>query len=289
MQNYLILALAVILMALDNAIRKRFQLSSGSSLSAGLYFNVILGGSAALLFWCVNGFRLSLTPYSLILALLQAGLAVGYTLIGFRIMRESVSLYALFLMTGSMIIPWLWGVIFLKEVPSTLQICGLCLILAAIFISKGGASQLSGKLLPLCLAVFVLNGLAGMLTKLHQTETAYAAVPPMDFLVLVNLSKLVLSLAALIPGPQLRKPLPSGMLSLKKMLPILLCTAVSGMAYFLQLTAAGKVRATVMYPVITGGGVICSMLCAWLFFHEKPAKPMRIGAMLCLVGTLFFL
>lgn len=288
MGNYLILGLAVVLMALDNAIRKRFQLSAGTSLPSGLYFNVILGGSAALLFWCVNRFRLEWTPFSLLLAFLQAGLAVGYTVIGFRIMKESVSTYALFLMTGSMVIPWLWGVFFLKERPSALQICGLILIFAAVLLSQGGGLRLRGSLLPLCFCVFILNGLAGILTKLHQIESVYATVGRMDFLILVNLAKLVISGAALML-PALRKGLSSDILSPKKMLPVLLCTAVSGAAFFLQLTAAGKVHATVMYPMITGGGILCSMLCAWLFFGEKPSMRIRIGTALCLAGTCLFL
>lgn len=288
MENYLILALAVVLMALDNALRKRFQLSSGASLSSGLYFNVILGGSAAVLFWGVNGFRLSCTPYSLFLAFLQAGFAVAYTVIGFRIMKDSVSMYALFLMTGSMIIPWLWGVFFLKEVPSLPQICGLLLILAAIFISRNGSANLRGSLLPLCLCVFLLNGFAGILTKLHQIETAHPTVERMDFLILVNIAKLVISGAVLLL-PGLRKNLSADKVSFKKMLTVPVCTAVSGTAYFLQLTAAGKVRATIMYPMITGGGILCSALCAYLFFGERPSKQIWIGTMLCLAGTCLFL
>ena len=288
MRNYLILALAVVLMALDNAIRKHFQLSSGTSLSAGLVFNVILGCSAAILFWCVNGFRLNCTPYSLFLAFLQAGLAVAYTMIGFRIMKDSVSMYALFLMTGSMVIPWLWGVFFLKEVPSLPEICGLFLILAAILISKGGAEDLKSRLLPMCIAVFVLNGLAGIITKLHQIEGVYPTVERMDFLILVNIAKLALSGATLLlPGS--RRNLSTEILSFKMILPVLVCTAVSGTAYFLQLTAAGKIRATIMYPMITGGGILCSVLCAYLFFHEKPGKRIWIGTMLCLAGTCLFL
>lgn len=289
MQNYLILMLAVVLMALDNAIRKRFQITSGTSLSAGLYFNVVLGGSAALLFWLVNGLHLSFTPYSLLLAFLQAALAVGYTVIGFRVMQESVSIYALFLMTGSMIIPWLWGVFFLKEVPSVLQICGLILILAAIFVSKGGARQMKRRLLPLSLSVFFLNGLAAIITKLHQIETIHATVARMDFLVWVNIAKLVISAAALLIVPGFRSEFSLRSISFQKMLPIILCTAVSGTAYFLQLTSASKVHATIMYPMITGGGVICSMLCAWIFFRERPTGRMLTGAVLCLIGTLFYL
>ena len=59
-----------------------------------------------------------LNPYrfSLIMAFLMAALGVSYTLIGFYIMeKETVAIYTLFLMTGGMIVPYIWGLFVLNE------------------------------------------------------------------------------------------------------------------------------------------------------------------------------
>lgn len=78
---------AAILMAKGNAIRKHFQLIIDTSLSAGLHFNVILGETAAVLFWCVSGFPPDCTAHSP--AFLQALLAVAYTAIGLQRMLKA--------------------------------------------------------------------------------------------------------------------------------------------------------------------------------------------------------
>lgn len=291
MQHYLLLALAVILMALDNVLRKRFQLNAGTSLRAGLRFNVLLGGSAVVLFWGINGFRMECTPYSLLMAFLQAALAVAYTVIGFGIMKKSVAMYALFLMTGGMMVPYLCGALFLGESASWLHVVGLIMILAAIFLSRAKGARADRQLMLPCIAVFLLNGFASAITKLHQVPAGYDAVSSMGFLVLVNLGKLVLSSAALGVMALCRKDKPaegSGM-KLRTLLPVLACTAVSGTAYLLQLTAAKQVYATVMYPMITGGTILASAMFAWLFYHERPTRRIWAGMLLCLAGTCMFL
>ena len=291
MQHYLLLALAVILMALDNVLRKRFQLNAGTSLRAGLCFNVLLGGSAVVLFWGISGFRMECTPYSLLMAFVQAALAVAYTVIGFGIMQKSVAMYALFLMTGGMMVPYLCGALFLGENVSWMHGIGLVMILAAIILSRAKGARADRRLMLPCVAVFLLNGFASAITKLHQIPAGYDTVSSMGFVVLVNLSKLVLSSAALGSMALRRKdgPAEAAGLKLHVMLPVLACTAVSGTAYLLQLTAAKQVLATVMYPMITGGTILASAMFAWLFYHERPTKRIWAGMLLCLAGTCMFL
>lgn len=291
MQHYLLLALAVILMALDNVLRKRFQLNAGTSLRAGLRFNVLLGGSAVVLFWGINGFRMECTPYSLMMAFMQAALAVAYTVIGFAIMKKSVAMYALFLMTGGMMVPYLCGALFLGERASWLHGIGLVMILTAIVLSRAKGARADRKLMLPCIAVFLLNGFASAITKLHQVPAGYETVSSMSFLVLVNLGKLVLSSAALalMSLQQKGKTAEAGVLKLRTLLPVLACTAVSGTAYLLQLTAAKQVHATVMYPMITGGTILASAMFAWLFYHERPTTRIWASMLLCLAGTCMFL
>ena len=77
---------------------------------------------------------------------------------------------------------------------------------------------------------------------------------------------------------------------LKKTLPLVVATtAVSGTSYVLQLNAAVKVNASVMYPMLTGGTIIFTSLMAWLCYREKPSRREALGIALCFIGTLMFL
>lgn len=289
MINYLLLLVAVLFLALDNVLRKRYQLLCGTSMGAGIYYNLLLGVCATLVFWGLNGFRFECTPYSLVMALFQALLGVAYTIIGFRIMKDSVALFALFLMTGGMVIPYVWGLLFLGEAFSPLRLIGLLLILFAVILSHFESSKTDPKKLLLCIVVFFLNGFVSVITKTHQIETGFAVVSSAGFVVLVNFGKLLLSAgvgAAILPRAA-QTPW-RGKLAL--ILPIVIgSTAVSGTSYLLQLMVASKVSASVMYPMITGGTIIFSALMSRLFYGERPSRRALYGIALCFIGTCLFL
>ena len=62
-----------------------------------------------------------------------------HAIIGFRIMKESsVAIYMLFLMSGGMLVPSVWGWIFLHEEPKPMHIIGLVVILVSIIINNVG-------------------------------------------------------------------------------------------------------------------------------------------------------
>ena len=99
MGNYFMLAGGVFLLALDGIFRKKFQEAAGASMKAGLVFNILVGFTCTAFFWILNGFQWESTPYSQIMAIIQAFLGVAYGLVGFKVMKDGgVALYALFLM-----------------------------------------------------------------------------------------------------------------------------------------------------------------------------------------------
>jgi len=169
MENYVLILISTVLLAVDFALCKLYQSKMGTSAKAGLLFNMTNGLITAVIFWALNGFRFSCTPFSLGVAFLMSALAVTYSVIGFRVLRQgSMSLYTVFLMTGGMVLPYLYGLIFLEERVSVLRVLGLIVIVCAVVLSNGGKSKTGGGLILLCVAVFVLNGVISILSKTHQ-------------------------------------------------------------------------------------------------------------------------
>ncbi len=290
MQNYLLLLLAVLLLAADSIFRKKYQEAAGSSIKAGLVFNILVGLTAALAFWAANGFRLESTPFSQIMAAAQALLGVGYALIGFRVMKEGgVALYALFLMTGSMVVPYVWGLLFLGEPFSWLRMAGLMVIMAAVFFTKVSDFKTNPRQLALCAAVFFLNGFVSVISKVHQVESGYPVISATGFTVAVNFWKMALSCAAYGAMHKKLEKQPK-LPPFKRIYPYVAgCTLSGGIYYVLQLLVAGKVSASVMYPMMTGGSIIFSALLGWIILKERPSRRAAIGIGLCLIGTCMFL
>lgn len=290
MGNYLLLAIGVFLLALDGIFRKKFQEAAGASMKAGLVFNILVGFTATLLFWMINGFKWESTPYSQIIAIVQAFLGVAYGLVGFKVMKDGgVALYALFLMTGSMVVPYVWGLLFLNEPFSWLRLAGLLVIFAAVVVSKVSDFKTNPKQMALCIAVFFFNGFVSVTSKVHQVEVNYAVVSTTSFTVIAFLWKLILSGAAY--GAMFKKFKDEPKLPpLKKIYPyVVYCTLTGGIYYVLQLLVAGKVSASVMYPMISGGNIIFSALLGKAILHENLSRRSILGIILCFAGTCMFL
>lgn len=295
MKDYGLLTLAAVLLALDFSIAKMYQKRAGTSLSAGFAFNALLGLFTALIFWIIGGFSFQITWFSTIMAVLLTVFCTGYTLIGFRILRAgSMALYSLFLMTGGMTLPYLWGLIFLDEPFSWLRTVGLCVLMGAVLLSnlpKKG-EKINAKLIVMCLAIFLLNGFVSIVSKTHQIESGLPAVDANGFVVLSGLGKFVISGSAYLiaklvdknKGEKQEKPQKLPILAL------IACSAViGGLSYLLQLMGAKNLPATVLYPFITGGSMIFSSIVGATVFREKLSKNLVLGIGLCFIGTLLFL
>ena len=240
MTDYLLLLLAAILLAFDFALSKLYQRYAGTSLFAGFLFNLFSGLFTALIFWGISGFQFHVSIFSCTMALALSALGMTYTLFGFRILKAgSMALYSLFLMTGGMTVPYLWGLIFLNEPFSWLRTAGLALLFLAVALSnlpKKG-DRINGKLLLMCSAIFLLNGFVSVISKEHQIQTELLAVSASEFVMLSGIFKALLAGGALafIAPRQKSSPLPRKNV-FKKILPLVAVSAtVGGVSYLLQL------------------------------------------------------
>ncbi len=290
MQNYLILIAASILLAGDFAIQKIYQQKSGTGIVAGLCFNTVVGAATALLFFILGGFSVNITWYGIIMAGSMSICVFIYTIIGFRILRDgNMALYTLFLMTGGMVVPFVFGIAYLDESPTPFKITGMLLITGALFLSNVNFKKSRKSQLFLCVAVLLLNGACSVISKLGQTATKFGKIEVYDFVCMTGIVKYVICGTALaiflIFGKSKQKMTVS-----PKIMPIIVLSAiVGGVSYMLQLIGAAKLPASVLFPMVSGGSMIFSTLTGIIFFREKPTRLQIAGVAICFIGTLFLL
>ena len=301
MTDYIILTVAALFIAGDFAINKLYQKRSGTSLRAGFLFNALLGLFTAIIFFVANGFKLNFSIFSAVMALALTAFTVTYNLLGFRILKSgSMAMYTLFLMSGGTIIPYVWGMLFLDERPSFLRSLGLVFIIGAVIVSNISKKSFNKKQLIMCIAVFVLNGCVSVISKLHQIDVTYGAVSSTDFVILSGISKFILAGAVYLvilfkerkKNNKIEGSQRAHTVSLNKwVIPLLIVSSavVNGVGYFLQLIGAEQLPATLLYPFITGGGMIFSTFIGILLFKEKPTKQLLCGIVLCFIGTLLLI
>lgn len=290
--DYLKVLFSVVLLAVGFIVQKIYQKGSVSSNGSSVMFSIISAFCSVIVLVLLNGFSFAFTPYSAVNSLLRSFCALAYTVLGFQIMREGkVAFYMLFLMSGGMLVPAVWGWLFLAEEVTPLRVLGSLVLVASIALSNSGESRPSLKTVLKCCAVFFLNGFVSVLSKLHQINTAYSAVGTTEYAMLGTLCTLLMSMALLAVMTVKNKSY--GELRthfrLRTLLLVPLYSALGTVSSLFQLDGAKNLPASVLYPMITGGTVVLTGLFALLFFGEKLSRRGWAGIALCLAGTCMFL
>lgn len=285
-KDYILIIISVLLLALNFAATKAYQKDKGSGLAEGIKFNALLGAVTAVLFFAINGFGCKISPFSAVMAAAAAILTAAYTLFGFKIMENgSMALYMIFLMTGGMTVPYIWGLIFLDEPLSLLRTAGLLTIAVSIVVSNKESGKSDAKQILMCAAIFILNGFTSVVSKEHQISSS--AVAATDFLILNSAAKAVICMILYLFIK--KEKTANNKLSKLGIGYIFAAAAAGGGSYLLQLIGAENLPATVLYPMVTGGTIIFTAAAGRAFFGEKPGKRMIIGIIICFIGTCMFL
>ena len=145
MKYYLMIVLAVILLAGDFAVNKFYQ----KHYETGLKFNALMGLFTAIIFFAINEFKFEFSAFSMLMAGIVALSIMSYSILGFRVLKSgSMAFYTLFLMCGGMFVPYVWGVLFLQEKLSLMHFAGLILIISAMVLTANVRSCQANGYLP---------------------------------------------------------------------------------------------------------------------------------------------
>lgn len=288
--QYAMLTVAAVLLAAEFSINRVYQRRAGVSPEAGFGFNSMFGLFWAVIFFVLNGFKVSFSPYSFAMAAAMSMLVMVYNIIGFRFLkRGAMALYTLFLMSGGMLVPYIWGILFLGEPCTVLRTAAVLIILVGVVLANVSREKADFRLILMCAAVFLLNGFCSVVSKLHQIEADFVTVGTADFVILNGSFKFFFAgILWFFARRQREEGEPSPLCG--RVLPIIAASAaVGGISYVLQLIGAKTLPATVLYPFITGGSIVFSTLAGWLIFKDKLSKQLVLGIILCVIGTVMFL
>lgn len=285
---YVLIFLAAIGYAVNFALTKVYQLNQGNEPKTGIVFNLLVGIVGFLIYFAICGFKIEITVFSLIIAVLSALFVGIYTIIGFKIMSMgSMAVYTVFLMLGGMILPYFYGIIFLGESVTLTKVIALLLMIAAIILQNDiGNNKQKMVFYLFCILVFILNGLTSIVSKMHQIDLEFKTISENEFLVLKNFIR-ALMFGAMLP---FFKNGNGEILSIKPKMHfvIVLSGVVNSTAYLLQLICASHLPATMQFPVTTGGTIIFTALFGLVLFGERLNKRQVAGLIICLAATVLF-
>lgn len=180
---YLFLSVAALLFALQFIFTKAYSKINGEGVLSTLSLSFFAYVAIAVFFFikgCITNGKLTFgfSCFTLFITLGVAVISLLCLYFGIKVLGiGNTSVYSVFMMTGSMALPCLTGLIFFREKVTVLKIAAIILMLAAAICSASGgkSGEKNKKAVFYYVAVFVLNGLIGVLFTVHQKNPALTA------------------------------------------------------------------------------------------------------------------
>lgn len=282
MLYYSLVIIATIMFALQFLFNQKFQQSYGSDSKATFVFMFYKSAVASVIMLIISGFKIQITPFSVLLAAVSS--VSGILMLHFSLKAFSIanlSVYSVFSMLGGMILPFLLGVCFYDEKLSFLKIvcCALIVLAVLLNIQKGEQGK---KALLYYMAVFVLNGLAGVISKIHQSSS-YKIVDSTSFTLLINFTSVIICAIYLLIKC---KKIP--LLKDKNLLYSSGYGILNGVGNLLLLIALINLPASVQYPLVTGGVMVFSTIISVLQ-KEKLTKKDYIATAVSFIASVLII
>lgn len=279
---YIMVIIADLLFSLQFLFNQQFRKRNGDGIDQTFTFSMYTNGISFLILLILNGFNLQINLTSFIIAFIYAIVILGYSYSGLKsFATANLSVYSIFAMLGGMLLPFAYGVIFNGEDFSLPKaICVLLIgVATALSFEKGGGK---GKNFKYYIAVFVLNGLVGVLSAIHQSRNG-EAVDSGSFMATVNICAFAMCLVFHLVK---NKKVP--LLPIKEVGNLACYAGCSGIGNLLCLIALAKLDASVQYPIITGGVMVFSTVIS-LIRKEKPSARTLISTAIACVSTVLIM
>lgn len=277
---YGIITISVIMFGIQFLFNDKYQKEAGNGTAATFIFTFYSSLVGLVCLLAINKFQIDATPFTLIMGLASSLNILAYNYCSLKAFEHiNLSLYSLFAMLGGMVLPFVVGIVFYGE-PLTIgnSIC-LLLITVALIITVGKGNKNKKIALLYYAGVFVLNGMAGVISKIYASSSFDKCNEAVYSIWAAFFGALTAGVVLLA----MRKKLPKT--SKKAYLYTAGYGAINKLANYLLLIALAVLPASVQYPFVTGGVMIVSTVIS-LITGQKPSKKELIAVALSFIGIL---
>lgn len=284
MRDYTFLIIADLLYALQFLFTKIYEDKNATGPVTSLNFSLGTGVIICIYALCISRFNIDVTAFSLRMALANAIITMVLNFCSIRSLAYvNLSLYSVFIMMGGMIVPSLYGILFLHETVTVGKVLGTALVVAAMLCGIERSTSHRGAW-KYYMAVFLLNGLFAVCQKIHQIHMDIN-VSSGNFLFLTYAMASALSAAAILicGGKTGFHPIMVG----SGMLGIIGYGIANCSAELLSLAVMTKLPASIQFAIVSSGVILFSAVISMLR-HERQGK-LTILSMVLSIGSIIFI
>ena len=249
----------------------------------GQYFFSLLVSVSAMVFFFLTSKNFAWNSGILLYAAMF-GLAYGTATVFqlYAITYGSLSLTSL-IIAYSLVLPTVYGLVFLKDPFSAKFGIGVVLLVVSIFLinRKNDTTPITMKWAICAFLAFVGNGMASVTQKMQQV--AFGGAYKNEFMILAL--AFVTVLLGIFVLKQERREIKhyakcGGILAVA-------CGLVNGMVNLFVMILSGMMPVSVMFPMISAGGIIITYIISRFFYKEKLTKMQFIGFLAGIASVIF--
>ena len=302
--DYIILLVAVCCFAAQFAFNNLYEKSIKQTVVTALTLPLVIGIVGMVQYLVISGFSIEISSGALILSIFMAATFIPCYALGIKVLEYgSLAIYSMFMMLGGMLLPYFYGIIFLSEEITVPRAIGSMLLAtfivlqaliqnSAISREKTRTKNDCALFLALCIAIFFLNGMTGVIAKMH--EISASAVSEANFTFLYSAFTAIISLALIIIlllGGSVKEKLGQFKTALapKPLASMVGLGIMTNTGNFLLLKAAANLPASVQFPFTSGGTILLSAFVSAFIFREKITRKEWLTVLGASVATVLFL
>jgi drug/metabolite transporter (DMT)-like permease len=262
----ILLLISIILgVSFQNIIKKPYSIKAGGK---GVYFFCLLTSLAAMLFFAVTAGRFEwdpgIVPYAFLFAVSYATASI-FSL-------EAVSCGPLSLsslvISYSLLLPTLYGLIFLKEPIRPALIPGLVLLVVSLFLinQKNDSAPITFKWIIFVVLAFFGNGICTIAQNMQQRE--FDGAHKNEFMIIaLAIVALILLFFVIVKE---RKDI--HLVAKVGWLPAIACGIVNGAVNLFVMMLSARMAVSIMFPLISAGGIIITYVVSKFVYKETLTK-----------------
>lgn len=288
--NYIYLISIIIGVSMQNVFKKSFTQKTNGG---GYYFFGALSSLAAMLFFVITSkefeWNRGFIPYSVGFAVSYGAATVFSTA---AVSCGSLSISSL-VISYSLMLPTLYGLVFLNDPISIGLIPGLVLLAVSLLLinAKNDKAPITFKWVVYVLLAFLGNGLCSVVQKMQQVkfDGAYKNEFMIIALAIVALLTFAISLVTEFKkdGKAVSSDVVKGYMKSGLVL-ALLCGVANGLVNLFVMVLSGLMPVSLMFPLISGGGIVLTYIISRLYYKEKLTRTQLIG-FLCGTASVILL
>ncbi len=277
--QYLILVITILIMSSQNVLMKQYNVKSKSQNS--FLFSAVSALFAMLFFIISSGSGLQFTseflPYSIGFAAAYAAALVGQN---YAIATGSLSISSL-VSSYSLIIPTLYGILFLKESLKPSAYIGIVLLFVSLYFIniKKESARFSAKWVICLIISFIGNGMCSTVQKMQQLK-CNGAYKNEFMIAALGIVFVILTVIVLASKADIKTQLKECRLYAP------LTGIANGATNLLVMVLTALLPTAVLFPSISAGGIIIMFVISLFVYKEKISRQQMVGYIMGVVSVV---